>query len=281
MGKVEFTHTDKVWFPKDRITKGDILSYYEKMASKILPFLKGRPIVMERFPDGIGKDGFFQKNVPEHFPKWIPSVKVKRESKGKGELVVGSTKDVLLYLVNFGCVTPHIWLSSKRSLEKPDRLIFDVDPPKGKVAEAREVARLLKEVLSKEFSLTPFLMTTGSRGFHVVVPIKQTVLFEGVRGFAKEVAEMVVEMDPSLSTTGVRKSARKGRVYIDVLRNAYAQHGVAPYAVRALPGAPIAMPVSWSRLNSIEPQSFSVKNCRGGGWSGFEKSAKSIASLCG
>lgn len=280
MGKVECTHEEKVWFPKEKYTKGDVLKYYRAVAARMLPFLKGRPLVMQRFPDGIKKEGFFQKNVPEYFPAWIKTVSVKRESQGKGELVVCDTKDALLYLVNFGCLTPHIWLSSGRSLEKPDRLIFDVDPPKGKESEAKEVVRLLKGVLEKEFQLKPFVMTTGSRGYHVVVPIKQTASFDEVREFGKEVAAIVVQENPKLCTNAARKAARRGRVYIDVMRNSYAQHGVAPYAVRALPGAPVAIPISWAQLGRVEPQSFSIKKYPSGNpWASFFRSAIKLPKL--
>lgn len=280
MGKVEITHPDKVWFPKEKYTKKDVLAYYRAIAPKMLPFLKGRPIVMQRYPDGIKKAGFFQKNVPEYFPKWIATISVKREAKGRGKLVVCSTKDTLLYLVNFGCLTPHIWLSSGKDLDKPDRLIFDVDPPKGKIGDAREVARALKQVLEKEYKLKSFIMTTGSRGYHVVVPIKPTVPFDSARAFAKQVAGIVADENPKLCTTAARKTSRRGRVYIDIMRNSYAQHAVAPYSVRALPGAPIAMPISWVSLGRVEPQSYTIKNFRRSGgtnpWESFGRSAKSI-----
>jgi len=237
---------------------------------------------MERFPDGIKKEGFFQKNVPDYFPSWLKTVSVKREAKGEGELLVCDTKDSLLYLVNFGCLTPHIWLSSEKSLERPDKLVFDIDPPKGKVAEAKSISCLLKKVLEKQFRLKAFIMTTGSRGYHVVVPIKPSLSFDLVRDFAKKVAAIVVEENPKICTTASKKNLRRGRVYIDVMRNAYAQHGVAPYAVRALPGAPIAMPISWAQLKEVDPQSFTVSNYRKAAknpWSGFAQNARSIVDF--
>lgn len=276
----KITHPDKVWFPKEKWTKGDVLNYYRAIASKMLPFLKGRPLVMQRFPDGIGKAGFFQKNVPDSFPSWIKTVSVKRKTQGPGKLVVCESKEALLYLVNFGCLTPHIWLSSGKSLEKPDRLVFDIDPPDGKIGEAREAARLLKGILEKRCKLHPFIMTTGSRGYHVVVPIKQTVDFDAARAFAKKVAAIAVEENPKLCTMAARKSARRGRVYIDVMRNAYAQHGVAPYAVRALPGAPIAMPISWAQLDKTDPQSFTLSRYpKGNAWSRFAQKSKRISKI--
>lgn len=279
MSQVEITHPDKVWFPKEKITKADVIAYYRSIASKMLGLLKGRPLVMQRFPDGIKKEGFFQKNVPDYFPSWIKTVSVKREAKGRGNLMVCDTKDALLYLVNFGCLTPHLWLSSGKYLEKPDKLIFDIDPPKNQLSRAREVAFLLKEVLEKNYKLKPFVMTTGSRGYHVAVPIKQTVSFDEAREFAKKVAEEVVAENPKLCTTAARKVSRGGKIYIDVMRNGYAQHAVAPYAVRALPGAPIAMPISWTQLKKTDPQSFTISNYRKqtqNPWEGFTRSARTI-----
>lgn len=280
MSKLKITHPDKVWFPKEKFTKGDVLAYYKAIASKMLKLLKGRPLVMQRFPDGIKKEGFYQKNVPDYFPSWIKTVSVKRKEQSQTKLVVCDTKDALLYLVNFGCLTPHVWLSSGKHLEKPDKLIFDIDPPKNKLEAAKDVAYLLKEALEKKCKLKTFIMTTGSRGYHVVVPIKQTLSFDEAREFAKKVAEAIAKENPKLCTTAVRKTSRQGRVYIDVMRNAYAQHGVAPYAVRALPGAPIAMPISWAQLSKTDPQSFTLSNYRRQAqnpWSSFTRSARSIA----
>lgn len=277
--KVAITHADKLWFPKAQLTKGDVINYYESVASKMLPFLKERPLVMQRFPEGIKNEGFYHKNVPDSFPDWIPTVVVDKREGGHSRLVLCNSRDVLLYLVNFGCLTPHIWLSAEKNLEKPDKLIFDIDPPKGKITEAKKVASLLREVLEKCYRLKSFVMTTGSRGYHVVVPIKATHPFDVVRDLAKEIAALVVAESPRLCTMEVRKAARRGRVYIDIMRNAYAQHGVAPYAVRALPAAPLAMPISWDELQDTDPQSFTLLNYKPSErnpWQDFAHAAKKL-----
>jgi Predicted eukaryotic-type DNA primase len=150
------------------------------------------------------------------------------------------------------------------------------------IKEAKDVACLLKEILERKYKLKSFIMTTGSRGYHVVVPIKQTVSFDAARAFAKEVAGIAMQENPKLCTTAVRKASRRGRVYIDVMRNAYAQHQVSPYAIRPLPGAPIAMPISWMQLKKVDPQSFTLSNYRGAPrnpWSGFARGAKSLSSV--
>lgn len=283
MGRVEITNPDKVLFPKDKITKKDLIEYYKRVAPLMLPHLKDRPLVLERYPNGICKSGFMQKNVSEHFPSWIATVAVKRQAAGKGELVTCQNKDTLIYLANLACITPHLWLSKKLKIRCPDRVIFDLDPPKGKLSEAKQAAKLLRQVLEKELKLKAFLMTTGSSGYHVVVPIKPQLDFDEVRLFAKKIAMRVCEMEPKLFTIQTRKNQRKARVFIDYLRNSYAQHAGAPYAVRAIQGAPIATPISWAELSRVEPQSFHLKNirakiARSNPWSSFFSSAKSISN---
>lgn len=274
------THPDKILFPKDKLTKKDLAAYYTKIASKMLPYLKNHPLVLQRYPNGITKSGFFQKNVPEYFPSWISQVKVQRKEKGSTSLVLCQNTKTLLYLVNQGCITFHTWLSSKSKINQPDRIVFDLDPPKGRIDAARKAALALKNVLEKHYKLKAFLMTTGSKGFHIHVPIKPKHTFNEIRSFAKTIAKKVSDENPKLFTTEVRKNKRRGRIFIDYLRNAYAQHAVAPYSVRPLPGAPIAMPISWKELSKTEPQSFSIKGLKmkANPWTGFHSSAKSISS---
>ncbi len=283
MAKVEITNPDKILFPKDKITKKDLIDYYQRVSSLMLAHLKDRPIVMQRYPNGIQKSGFLQKNISDYFPNWIATASVKRQAAGKGELVLCQNKDTLTYLANQACITPHIWLSKKTKINCPDRIIFDLDPPKGRFDLVKQAAKALREVLEKELKLKTFIMTTGSSGLHVVVPIKPNLEFDEVRAFAKKVAQRVCTQDPKIFTIQPRKNRRAGRVFIDYLRNSYAQHAVAPYAVRAIAGAPIATPVSWTELSRIHPQSFHMKNIRGrigrsNPWSSFQSSARAIQS---
>lgn len=276
--KMKMKREDKVLFPKDKITKKDIGLYFSKVALRMIPLIKNHPLVMERYPDGIQSSGFYQKNVPTHFPDWIKKVTVSRKEKGRGKLILCQNKKTLLFLADQACLTPHIWLSKAGELEKPDRMIFDLDPPKGKVDLARKTALLLKGALEK-MKLKPFLMTTGSKGYHVVVPIKPKHSFEEVKAFAKEIASRLSDENPKICTVEIRKNKRKGRVFIDTLRNEYAQHAVCPYAMRAKDGASIAMPISWSQLSKVEPDHFKVKGFvlqKVNPWADFFKNAKNL-----
>ena len=258
---VEIGNADKVLFPDAAVTKGDLAAYYGRIAETMLPHLKGRPVTMQRFPEGIGADGFYQKKAPDHFPEWIRRVSIEVEERGEAQpQVVCDDAATLLYLADQACITPHLWLSRAGALHHPDRLIFDLDPPSDDFEPVRFAARRLRGVLD-EVGLSPFVMTTGSQGAHVVVPLDSSAPFDTVRTFARDVAEVVAERHPDRLTTAVRKNKRQGRLFLDYLRNSYAQNSVAPYAVRALPGAPVATPLDWDELGgSLHSQTYTLDN---------------------
>ncbi|MCF7852225.1 MAG: non-homologous end-joining DNA ligase [Simkaniaceae bacterium] len=282
MAQVKISHPDKILFPKDNITKDMLIDYYRAVSQWMLPLLKDHPLVMQRFPDGIKHAGFYQKNISDYFPSWIASIGVKREAKGQGHLILCQNKNTLLYIANLACLTPHLWLSSSTKIDCPDRMIFDLDPPKGKFDLAIKAARALKDFLEKNLKLKAFVMTTGSRGLHVVIPIKPTHPFDEVRAFAKAIAAHIAEEHPKEFTIQPRKNRRRGRLFIDYLRNAYAQHAAAPYSIRPIDGAPIAMPVSWNELGHVHAQSFHLKNIkrhlsqRSNPWASFKSSHRNI-----
>lgn len=243
---------DKVLFPADgnaeEFTKGDLVAYYRAVAPAMLPHLRGRPLMLERHPDGIDGPRFMQKNVPEHYPDWIKRVEVSKEGGTVTHLVCDDTA-TLVYLADQACLTPHRWLSRADRPHRPDRLVFDLDPPTGDdFAAVRQAALLLRELLD-ELRLPSAPMTTGSRGLHLVVPLDGQQDFDAVRAFAKDVADHLAESHPDELTTAARKKDRGERLYLDVQRNGYAQTAVAPYAVRAEPGAPVAVPISWDQLD--------------------------------
>ena len=246
--KFEVKHPDKVLFPKDKITKEDLLEYYTLVASRILPLIKSRPIMMKRYVEGIDKSAFVQKQVPSYFPKWIDTATVKREGKSSIKMPLINSKDALLYLVNQGCITPHIWQSQSEELNCPNRLVFDLDPPKGGFSLAAEGAKFIREVLERDYKLKSYLMTTGRNGLHLIVTIKPDHPFEAVREFAKSVGGILESERPNEFTISPRKPKRVKRVYIEYLRNGYAQTSFAPYAIRATTKAPIAMPIGWDEL---------------------------------
>jgi bifunctional non-homologous end joining protein LigD len=258
---VEITHPGKLLFPDDGLTKADVAGYYEAVAAWMLPHIKNRPISMMRFPDGVGGHGFFHKNVPDYFPGWVKRVKVEKRG---GTLVhaVVCDPDTLVYLVGQNMITPHVWLSRADRLRQPDRVVFDLDPaPGADFAAVRRAARRTGDLL-RELGLEPFAQVTGSKGIHVWTPLRRRATFEDVRPFARAVAELLTARHPDELTLEFRKSERGGRILVDVMRNAYAQTTVPPYAVRPLPGAPVATPISWEELSDskLRADRWNVKN---------------------
>ncbi len=254
---------DKLLFPQAGISKAELVNYYARIAARILPHLRDRPIAMHRFPDGIDHPGFFQKDMPAYFPDWIDHVRIASKQGGR-ELtyVLCQDKRSLLYLAEQACITPHVWLSRVDRLDHPDLLIFDLDPPTAADFKlVRRAARQIKQILD-ELDLTSGLMSTGSRGLHVRVTLDRQMDFEGVRDFARAVAEVAVARDPDHLTLEHHKDKRQGRLYLDIMRNAYAQLAVPPYAVRARPQAPVAVPLAWEALRNprLRADRFTVRN---------------------
>lgn len=247
---VEVSSLDKVLFPDVGVTKGDLIDHYRAAADRMLPFLRDRPVSMQRFPDGIAADGFYQKEAPDYFPEWIRRVTVEKEG-GTVDHVVCDNEATLVYLANQACITPHVWLSRADEIRRPDRMIFDLDPSGEDFGIVRFAARELRDLL-QEVGLYPYVMTTGGRGLHVVVPFDRSADFDVVRAFARDVAETLAARHDDRLTTETRKSKRHGRLFLDYLRNAYAQTGVPPYAVRPRPGAPVAVPLDWDEVSDSD-----------------------------
>jgi len=259
---VELSSLDKVYFPQSGLTKGDLIAYYLKIADTMLPYLRGRPLTLHRFPDGIGKDGFFQQNISPYFPAWIARVTVEKEEGGDVTHAICDDAATLVYLAQQGVITPHVWLSTVEDLRRPDRLIFDLDPADNTedYGPVRQAARIVGEAL-RALGLTPFVMTTGSNGFHVTAPLVREDDFDTVRALAQELAGLLAAQHPDLLTDEQRIAQRQGRIYLDTLRNSYAHTAVPPYAVRAKPGAPAATPLDWDELDSaMTPRRYTIEN---------------------
>jgi bifunctional non-homologous end joining protein LigD len=256
----KLTKPDKVLFPDDGIRKKDVSDYYERVAEVMLPHMQNRPLMLHRFPNGITGPGFFQKNVSRFFPDWIETVSVKKAG-GKVTHLVCNDVETLVYLANLACITPHIWLSRTPELSNPDLLIFDLDPADDDFGVVRRTALELRDIL-RSLGLNCFPMTTGSRGLHVSVVLNRQLGFDDVRTFARSVAELLVQRSPDRITTASRKNKRQGRLLIDVMRNAYAQTAVAPYALRPKPGAPVATPLEWDEVadSRLHSQRYNLKN---------------------
>jgi bifunctional non-homologous end joining protein LigD len=256
--RVQVTHPEKVLFPDDGITKGELVAYYRTVAPRMLPLISGRPVTMQRFPDGIGRGGFLQKQVGRHFPDWIERVTAPnrrtRQATVREEVtyVVCRHPDDLAYLANQGCVTPHVWLSRTPDIHHPDQLVFDLDPASEDLGVLRLAASALRGLL-EELGLAAYLKSSGSRGLHVVVPLVPAADTDTVKLFSFGVAEALAARHPDDFTTEGRIANREGRLYLDIGRNGYAQTMAAPFAVRARPGAPVSVPLDWSELDGFRP----------------------------
>ena len=249
---IELSKTDKLLFPDDGVTKGELVEYYEAIGPWMVPYLKHRPLSLERYPDGIDAQQLFNQNAPQYFPDWLETADVDRVN-GSGHVRHAVVRDTasLVYLANQACITPHAWLSRADRVHNPDQLIFDLDPPDGFEA-ARRAAVDLRTLLD-ELGLPTLVKTTGGKGLHVHVPLDRTADFDTARAFAREVAGVLTHRYPKRYTTEQRKNARRGRLYLDIMRNAYGQTAVPPYAVRARPGAPVATPLDWAELDDVHP----------------------------
>jgi bifunctional non-homologous end joining protein LigD len=257
---VPISKPDKVLFPDDGVTKLDLATYYDAVADVMLPHLRGRPVNMQRFPDGIDGMAFYEKKVPSHFPAWVDTVEVHTEDGTQRQVVVDDRRS-LVYLAQQACLTPHTWLCTRKNLEKPDQLVFDLDPSDDDLAKVRRATRLVGRLLD-DLGLTTYLKTTGSRGYHVLVPLRPGPAFDDVRDFARRCARVLVEQEPDLLTVEHRKAKRGDRVYVDIGRNAYGQTAVPAYAVRARPGAPVSTPITWDELSRVKPAQFTVTSVR-------------------
>ena len=257
---MQISNPDKVLFPDDAITKADLAEYYRRIADAMLPWLRDRPAAMIRYPDGLHGEGIMQKNVPRYFPDWIRTADVPKQG-GTVRQVICDRPATLVYLAGQACIELHAFLSRVGRLQQPDQLIFDLDPPAdaafGRVVT---VATQLRSLLEGELALATFVKTTGGRGLHVHVPLNAADDFDEARSFALQVARTLAARHPELATTEQRKASRGSRVYLDVMRNAYAQLAVTPYSVRGRPGAPVATPLSWAELDdaALRPGQFTI-----------------------
>ena len=257
--RVRVGHADKVLFPDAGITKYELADYYRRIAPTALRHCRDRAATLHRYPDGIEEAGFFQKQIGDHFPDWIDRVTLKKQD---GEVchVVANTASTLVYLADQGCITLHLALARNDRPDHPDRMIFDLDPSDRDFSKVRRTALCLKKHLDR-LELYAHVQTTGSSGLHIVVPLDREAGFDTVREFAHAFCRQIAETAPDLITTEHRKKDRGGRVFLDYLRNARGQTAVAPYAVRARTGAPIATPIRWSEVNQdLDPRRYHIGN---------------------
>lgn len=286
--RVEVSHPEKVLFPEAGVTKAEFVDYFARVAGTMLPHVRGRPLSLLRFPDGPEGERFFQKDAPEFFPDWIPRERVASEGHDPVNYAVAESPDALVYLANL-VAELHPWTSRREALYRPDRLIFDIDPPEGaEFARIIAAARTLRALL-EEIGLAAFVMTSGSRGLHVVSPLRPEVEVEQVAGFAQALARVVAQHAPDELTVEHRKAKRGDRLLIDPWRNSRGQTSIAPYAVRARPEAPVATPLDWAELDDPEigPRRYTVRNVlarlagRGDPWAEIDRHARSLGEVMG
>jgi bifunctional non-homologous end joining protein LigD len=253
------SHPEKVLFPDDGITKGELAGYYEAIAPLMLPHIHSRPVTMERFHRGITEKGFFQKSVTKGFPEWLQRVEVPKHGGTVHHPLVTDLRS-LLWLANQNCITPHVWTSRVPDLEHPDICIFDLDPGEDEPDRLRFVMLELRDFLL-ELGLTSVVKTSGSKGFHVAIMLDGTADYGQVARFAQVVGTLMVQRDPANLTQEFSKVDRGGRIYMDTGRNHPPATFAATYAVRAKPGAPVSAPCTWQEIEAgeVSPRTFTLR----------------------
>ena len=269
MREVKLSHPDKVLFPDAGLTKADLAAYYAAVADAMLVHTRDRPMNLWRWNAGIEGQRVVQQDIPKGAPDWVERVETPRRQGGTNTHMIAQDADTLRWLSNQNCITPHVWTARRDNLDKPDRLVFDLDPEEGSdFTIVREAALAVGERLREE-GLVPFAMVSGSKGIHVVAPLKRTRESAWVRERAGEIGAEIAEAHPSL-TTEWRKNKREGRILVDTARNTYGQTVVAPYAVRALPGAPVATPLTWDEVEDASLTSQRVDDADDAGAAGLQ-----------
>jgi bifunctional non-homologous end joining protein LigD len=257
---IKYTNEDKIMFPEAGLTKGDVLRYYERVADRIIPHLRDRPMTLERLPDGLaGNTHFWQKDTPDYYPSWIPREKIKSEDGEVVSYALVNDVSTLLYMVNQGTITFHPWLSRVGSLDRPDYVLFDLDRGDAKFADVVEVAKKVHRLLKPQRARC-YVKTSGKTGLHVLMPCGECGDYQAAREWAMRIASQLVEALPDIATTERSKVNRGERVYVDVMQNVRGHHVVPPYSLRPVPYAGVSTPLRWSELSTtLDPSKFNLK----------------------
>jgi len=253
------THPEKVLFPADGITKGELAAYYHDVAPVMLPHLRARPLTMERFPAGIEQKGFIQKDVSKGFPPWLERIEVPKHGGTVHHPLINDAR-ALGWMANQNCITPHVWNRRAPDLHHPDLCVLDLDPGRDEPAVLRAATLAVRDLLG-ELGLDSWVKTSGSKGFHIVVPLDGSADVEEVARFSHRIGAELVRRDPDHLTQELAKADRGGRILVDTGRNHYSATFAAPYAVRPRPGAPVSAPCTWDEVASGEvgPQTFTLR----------------------
>jgi bifunctional non-homologous end joining protein LigD len=283
IGGFMISNANKVWWPDEGITKGDIARFYHAISPLLLPWMKDRPLTAERCPDGMLGGCFYRKNFPEgNIPAEAPRLRLRAASTGKDvNYLVGGRIEALLGLVRLGCIAVHVMNSRVGSMHDADWLAFDLDPSSGEFSDTVRAGSALRKILD-EHDLVSFPKTSGSRGLHVFVPLREGHSQEDVTAFAVRIGEELARREPELVTMEFSKKARGARVYADPFRNAYLQTIVTPYSVRRRPGATVSMPLAWDEITAkLDPRRFTIRTldkhiASGDRWADFKKAAQKL-----
>ncbi|UCD25269.1 MAG: DNA ligase D, partial [Gemmatimonadota bacterium] len=247
---VPFTNLDKVFWPEERYTKGDLIDYYRSVSQWLLPYLENRPVVMTRYPDGIDGKSFFQKDAPKFAPDWIRRLRLWSEgSERELDYFVADDLESLLYIINLGTIPLHVWSSHVNALETPDWCILDLDPKEAPFTDVVKIARAMRD-LCDEIELPSFVKTSGSSGLHVLIPLGHQCTYEQSRTLGQLLARVIVAELPEIATVTRIPSKREGKVYIDYVQNGHGRLLVSPFCARPLPGAPVSTPLKWSEVTA-------------------------------
>ncbi len=258
--RLELSRLDKIFWPAEGYTKGDLIDYYRAVAPVLLPYLRDRPLVLDRYPDGIEGKSFFQKNAPEFAPDWVRTEPVWSEDSDKETRYFVCDDDAtLLYLANSAAIPLHLWSSRIGSLQAPDWCILDLDAKDAPFAAAVRVARAIRK-LCRRIELPCFVKTSGATGLHVLIPLGGQCTFAQSKQLAGLLAQIVARQLPEQASIARSPRSRAGKIYIDALQNGYGKLLVAPYSVRPLPGAPVSMPLRWREVSaSLDPGRFTIR----------------------
>jgi bifunctional non-homologous end joining protein LigD len=283
MADVKITNPDKVLFPRDSYTKADVISYYRSVSDVMLPFLRNHPTAMLRFNAGIDGERFFHKNAPDYFPDFIDRADLPT-SKRTTKMPVVNNIDALTYIANHNCIEFHVLPMLADSLWPTDRMVRDFDPDTETFDGVRQAARWARELLD-DVGLTPYVMTSGSRGLHIWVPVSKESTVEEVHDLSGLVADVLVSRYPDVLTREFHRVERGDRIYVDIARNGPGQHAVAPYSLRAKDRAPVATPITWDEVDddSLTPLRYALADVpaliekRDDPWKGIHRKRPSIA----
>jgi bifunctional non-homologous end joining protein LigD len=260
--RLMLAHLDEVLWPEEGVTKGELLDYYASVADRLLPFVALRPLSLQRAPDPLTGECIYQKTAPPGLPGWVATRRVRSEhaALGYAEYVIGADLSSLLYLLNLGFIALHPWSCTVEALDRPDELLFDLDPTEIAFREVRNAALLLRDLLAL-FKVRAWVKTSGGRGLHVMVPLAPVHSFEQVRTAAETIVRLARAREPRLFTLDMRRARRRGKILIDVHRNHRGATLVGPYAVREYSGAPVSTPLEWPELErALYPEDFHIRN---------------------